>query len=424
MGPEWGLMTESEMKPDNMKTDTSRIVRSLRDNAEKQIAQSLKNLPDLKGQPAEKLIHELQVHQIELETQAEELRRVQSALEESRDKYINLYEFAPVGYLTLSDKALIEEVNLKGATLLGIERGILINARFRKFIAPESLEQWDRYFINVLNQGERQSCPIQLLRGDGTTFPARLESLRISNSSKEDPKVRVTISDITYIHQAEMALRISNKKLNLLSSITRHDILNELMVLSGSLELAIKTMKGQAGIDHIKRAQKAADTIQHQIAFTKVYEQIGVNAPVWQNCHTLIETAVKEVNLEQIIVKNDFPAGTEIFADPLVVKVFFNLVDNAVRYGGKISAIRFTVLERNGNHIVVCEDDGDGILASEKEQIFKRGFGKNHGLGLSLSREILEITGITIHETGEPGKGARFEMTVPKSAYRIVPGIH
>jgi PAS domain S-box-containing protein len=407
-----------------MKTDTSRIVRSLRDNAEKQIAQSLKNLPDLKGQPAEKLIHELQVHQIELETQAEELRRVQSALEESRDKYINLYEFAPVGYLTLSDKALIEEVNLKGATLLGIERGILINARFRKFIAPESLEQWDRYFINVLNQGERQSCPIQLLRGDGTTFPARLESLRISNSSKEDPKVRVTISDITYIHQAEMALRISNKKLNLLSSITRHDILNELMVLSGSLELAIKTMKGQAGIDHIKRAQKAADTIQHQIAFTKVYEQIGVNAPVWQNCHTLIETAVKEVNLEQIIVKNDFPAGTEIFADPLVVKVFFNLVDNAVRYGGKISAIRFTVLERNGNHIVVCEDDGDGILASEKEQIFKRGFGKNHGLGLSLSREILEITGITIHETGEPGKGARFEMTVPKSAYRIVPGIH
>ncbi|MFA4848843.1 MAG: PAS domain-containing sensor histidine kinase [Methanoregula sp.] len=412
------------MKPDNMKTDTSRIVRSLRDNAEKQLAQSLKNLPDLKGQPAEKLIHELQVHQIELETQAEELRRVQSALEESRDKYIDLYEFAPVGYLTLSDKALIEEVNLKGATLLGIERGILINARFRKFIAPESLEQWDRYFINVLNQGEKQSCPIQLVRGDGTTFPAQLESLRISNSSKEDPKVRVTISDITYIHQAEMALRISNKKLNLLSSITRHDILNELMVLSGSLELAIKTMKGQAGIDHIKRAQKAADTIQHQIAFTKVYEQIGVNAPIWQNCHRLIETAVKEVNLEQIIVKNDFPAGTEIFADPLVVKVFFNLVDNAVRYGGKISAIRFTVLERNGNHVVVCEDDGDGILASEKEQIFKRGFGKNHGLGLSLSREILEITGITIHETGEPGKGARFEMTVPKSAYRVVPGIH
>jgi len=417
-------MTGGEMKPDNMKTDTSRIVRSLRDNAEKQLAQSLKNLPDLKGQPAEKLIHELQVHQIELETQAEELRRVQSALEESRDKYIDLYEFAPVGYLTLSDKALIEEVNLKGATLLGIERGILINARFRKFIAPESLEQWDRYFINVLNQGEKQSCPIQLVRGDGTTFPAQLESLRISNSSKEDPKVRVTISDITYIHQAEMALRISNKKLNLLSSITRHDILNELMVLSGSLELAIKTMKGQAGIDHIKRAQKAADTIQHQIAFTKVYEQIGVNAPIWQNCHRLIETAVKEVNLEQIIVKNDFPAGTEIFADPLVVKVFFNLVDNAVRYGGKISAIRFTVLERNGNHVVVCEDDGDGILASEKEQIFKRGFGKNHGLGLSLSREILEITGITIHETGEPGKGARFEMTVPKSAYRVVPGIH
>ena len=401
----------------------SHSTNSLKDAAEKKLACSLSLSQDMTEQTSEKLIHELQVHQIELETQAEELRRVQSALEESRDKYLDLYEFAPVGYLTLSDKALIEDVNLKGATLLGVERGILINARFRKFIAPEGLDQWDRYFINVLNQGEKQSCPIQLVRGDGSTFPARLESLRILDNSKKDPKVRVTISDITYIRQAEMALRVSNKKLNLLSSITRHDILNELMVLSGSLELAIKTMKGQTGIDHIKRAQKAAGTIERQIAFTKVYEQIGVNAPVWQNCHTLIENAVKEVNLGQIMVKNNFPARTEIFADPLVIKVFFNLVDNAVRYGGKISTIQFAVLERDGNHVVVCEDDGDGVLASDKERIFKRGFGKNHGLGLSLTREILEITGITIHETGEPGRGARFEMIVPKSAYRVAPGI-
>ena len=91
-----------------------------------------------------------------------------------------------------------------------------------------------------------------------------------------------------------------------------------------------------------------------------------------------------------------------------------------MRYGGKITTIRFSLKERDGDHFVVCEDDGDGVIADEKEKIFERGFGKNTGLGSALSREILDITGITIRETGEPGKGARFEMKVPKGVWRIV----
>jgi len=112
-----------------------------------------------------------------------------------------------------------------------------------------------------------------------------------------------------------------------------------------------------------------------------------------------------------------FRPGTEIFADPLIVKVFYNLMDNAVRYGGKITNIRFTEQESGDDYLIVCEDDGEGIPAEEKEKIL--GFGKNTGLGLFLAREILLITGITIRETEEPGKGARFEMTLPKGAYRF-----
>jgi signal transduction histidine kinase len=94
-------------------------------------------------------------------------------------------------------------------------------------------------------------------------------------------------------------------------------------------------------------------------------------------------------------------------------------MDNAVRYGEKITTIRFYALESGDDYIVVCEDDGEGVAVEEKEKIFTRGFGKNTGLGLTLSREILAITGITITENGEPGVGARFEMTVPKGAWRI-----
>jgi signal transduction histidine kinase len=155
------------------------------------------------------------------------------------------------------------------------------------------------------------------------------------------------------------------------------------------------------------------------IQFTSEYEKIGVNTPCWQEIRTLVDTAAKQLTFGKVEVKNVLPVGAEVFADPLFVKVFYNLMDNAVRYGGKITTIRFSVDERDGDRVVVCKDDGDGVVAEEKEMIFERGFGKNTGMGLFLSREILAITGITIRETGEPGKGARFEMTVPKGAWRM-----
>jgi signal transduction histidine kinase len=95
-------------------------------------------------------------------------------------------------------------------------------------------------------------------------------------------------------------------------------------------------------------------------------------------------------------------------------------MDNAMRYGGKITTIRFYVEEAGDEHLIVCDDDGEGVITEEKKKIFERGFGKNTGLGLALSREILSITGITIKETGESGKGARFEILVPNGAWRIM----
>jgi signal transduction histidine kinase len=211
----------------------------------------------------------------------------------------------------------------------------------------------------------------------------------------------------------------TNRKLSLLSSITRHDISNQLTVLMGYLTILQKKTPDPSFTVYFQKVATAAKRISAMIQFTREYEKIGINAPAWQEFRTLVETAAMQAPLGQVIVKNDIPAGTEVFADPLIVKVFFNLMDNAVRYGGKITTIRFSVEDHDGDHIMVCEDDGDGIIDEEKERIFERGFGKNTGLGLTLSQEILSITGITIRETGEPGKGARFEMTVPKGAYRF-----
>ncbi len=218
------------------------------------------------------------------------------------------------------------------------------------------------------------------------------------------------------------AFQQANKKLMLLSGITRHDINNQLTVILGYLTLIENLQTDPVVNDYYKKIITAANRISSMIRFTSEYEDIGISEPTWQDTRTMVDTATKEAPLGKILVKNDLPAGTEVYADPLIAKVCYNLMDNAVRYGGKITTIRFSVDERDGDHVLVCEDDGDGVLAQEKDRIFDRGFGKNTGLGLALSREILSITGITIHETGEPGKGARFEMTVPKGAWRMNPG--
>jgi PAS domain S-box-containing protein len=179
----------------------------LRGKAEQRLDKQPAGSSLMGSETSEKLIHELRVHQIELEMQNEALREARLSLEESRDKYLDLYEFAPVGYLTLTRNAVIEEVNLTGAALLGVDRRTLIRDRFRRFIIPEDLERWDRLFLSVLHTAEKQTCDLHLLKSDCSPFSARVESLIIRREHK-DPVIRVAISDITAEDRAEERLKI------------------------------------------------------------------------------------------------------------------------------------------------------------------------------------------------------------------------
>jgi PAS domain S-box-containing protein len=226
------------------------------------------------------------------------------------------------------------------------------------------------------------------------------------------------LNDITERKRDLEALRQANKKLNMLSGITRHDIKNQLMTLNGFAALLRKQIPDPAYEKYFSRIANSSSQITNMIQFTKEYEQIGVQAPTWQGVRELVEKTVMDSAPGEVTLKNDLPAGMEIFADPLIARVVFNLVDNSTRHGGKISVIRFSLEECGRDRIIVCEDDGSGIAADEKEQIFDLGFGKNTGFGLAISREILDITKIAIRETGEPGRGARFEIVVPEGQYR------
>ncbi len=226
--------------------------------------------------------------------------------------------------------------------------------------------------------------------------------------------------DVTEQKTLSDAVTLANKKLNLLASITRHDIKNQLMALLAYLELSGNGSSSPAQqAEYIKKAQQIAGTIERQIDLTKDYQEMGIAAPAWQNANECIRKAVAALPMRSVHVEVD-PAKPEVYADPLFEKVFYNLIDNALRYGGAdLKTIRVSSQESDAGLMITCEDDGVGISAEDKKKLFTRGFGKHTRLGLFLSREILGITGITITENGEPGRGARFEITVPKGAYRF-----
>jgi PAS domain S-box-containing protein len=175
----------------------------LRTKAEAQLARA--PATDWAARPAEELLHELQVHQIELEMQNEELRQAQVAIEDSRDRYVDLYEFAPVGYLTLSREGQIASINLTGSALLGEDRKKILQRRFERLITPVDRDRWQRYFMQVMQHGDKQIFELTLQRSDGTVFDARLDCLPIAADAAA-PALRITLTDITARKQAEEAL--------------------------------------------------------------------------------------------------------------------------------------------------------------------------------------------------------------------------
>jgi signal transduction histidine kinase len=169
----------------------------------------------------------------------------------------------------------------------------------------------------------------------------------------------------------------------------------------------------------MKKEERAAEAISNQIEFTKFYEDIGVKAPEWQDIKEIIQTARSQLPLPDTVeFAADLPA-VKVFADSLIEKVFYNLMENTLRHGERVSRIRFSFHETARGAEIVYEDNGVGISQEDKAHLFQKGFGKNTGLGLFLSREILAITGLTIQETGEPGKGVRFVIGMPRDAYQI-----
>jgi PAS domain S-box-containing protein len=207
-------------------------------------------------------------------------------------------------------------------------------------------------------------------------------------------------------------------KTDLLFSITRRDILDQLSVIVNYLERAhLKTSRDSMQA-FFEKTLESIESIRNQMAFVRSLQDLGITSPTWQSVKKSFSDAVMLIPASNIDIRVEMD-DIELYADPLLPRIFYNLLANSIKHGDhQLTKIRLYSLMPGESLTLIYEDNGTGIPVHEKEKIFEFGYGRGTGFGLFLVRELLGYTGITITETGEPGKGAKFEIVVPKGKFR------
>jgi PAS domain S-box-containing protein len=311
----------------------------------------------------------------------------------------------PDGTILLANAAFAEHLDRSVGELSG--------TKIQTYFPEKELILHRRKFSEALSG----KTAVQYESGDGkkqffvSIYPVTKESGPVE-------QVAVLTVDITDRKRAENALILAKRKLTLLNQVIFNDIQNQIFVQLAYLSLA-RSSKGGLDIRNIlEKEASAAKAIQYQLAFLQKYQMLGMNPPRWRNLSEVMLLAESHLDLGTIRIQKPDPCP-EVYADPLLENVFFDLFENAVLHGEHVSTIQVNLEENAEGLVITLMDDGIGIPDDRKEEIFLKGTGARGEVGLFLAREILGITGITIKETGTFGKGARFEMLVPRGMYRF-----
>ena len=374
-----------------------------------------------------------------------EQKRAEEALRESEASLASIFRAAPVGIGLVADRVIIR-VNDRICEMTGYSPEELVGKNSRIFYpTDEDYEYVGTKKYALIQETGTGTVETRWMRRDGIIRDILLSStpldpatisagvmftaLDITDRKNAETRLRAAYQQLTGTEEvlrekydelayAKETLKEANRKLHLLSSVTRHDILNKVSVLLGNLEHAKTKSHDPTMAGCIVKLESAAMAIKEQIEFTRVYQDLGSHEPQWHNLHQVIS----RLQIPPLLSMHADLPHVEILADPIFKKIFYNFLDNAVRHGQKVSAITVSTREGPEGLVISWEDDGVGIPANEKEKIFSKDYGRHTGLGLFLAAEICSVTGLTLHETGEPGRGARFELLVPPGGYRFCGG--
>ncbi len=220
------------------------------------------------------------------------------------------------------------------------------------------------------------------------------------------------------IQKTENALMQARKKLNLLNKLTFQDIKNAFFILGSYIQLTKETGSIEEAQSYFAIEESTLQSIHGKLAFAEKYQNLGIHKPKWQNVTYTLITAISHLDLSNISRTIEMPE-VEIFADPLLEDVFVALMETIYQQGPEVTRIQLRCLDNTDNVTIVVESDGPGIPDEDKEALFTWDHMGKGGTSLFLAREILSITGISLQETGEKGKGIRFEIKIGNSEFRV-----
>jgi PAS domain S-box-containing protein len=429
-------MTEKQLHPD----DFADLRRRAEEKARADEAQARQSpSPEESG----RLLHELHVHQIELEMQNEELRRSQGELETSRARYFDLFDLAPVGYFTLSEKGLILEANVTGAGLLGVGRSDLVKQPFSRFILPEDQDIYYRHRKNLLEAGQRQACELRLVNRAGTFFWAQLETTVSQDSDSGVHAFRAVVSDITDRKRAEEESRhvkqvaeAANAAKSLFLANMSHEIRTPMSAILGMTELALGEELAPAVRDYLQMARESAEMLMDLLNGILDLSRIEAGRFDLESMPFGLRRLMEQVVNPQGIRASekgldlvyDLPPEVpdRLVGDPLRLRqVLTNLVGNAVKFTdqGEI-IVRGTVKSQDAEQVTLqfsVTDTGIGIAPEQRQRIFAsftqadasttRQYGGS-GLGLTISQKLVELMGGRIWVESQFGRGSTFCFTV------------
>ena len=431
-------------------TNIEKDAASLRDAAEAR----------LKAEPATattsatsqlRLLHELQVQHVELEMQNDELHQSRAELEAALTRYTELYDFAPVGYLTLTSDGLIAEINLTGAKLLGVQRRNLLNRRFSSFVMAADRERWDRFFVNLKGHEVQEQEELSLQRGDGTSFHAQMDCVRHRVMDGNAPKVgagdtappvgsivevSIAMTDISVrkgveaklIEAVAVAEKANRAKTDFLSSMS-HELRTPLNAILGFAQLmeagaTAPTPSQQQSLDQILKAgwylleliNEILDLAQIESGkATLVREPVSL-AEIMLECQCMIEPQAQKRGIGLSFPQFDAPLF--INADRTRVKqVLINLLFNAIKYNKAQGTVTVQCTPRSADLIrISVRDTGTGLDAKQLEQLFKpfnrlgkeAGPEQGTGIGLVVTKGLVELMGGTVGVQSTVGVGSVF----------------
>lgn len=357
---------------------------------------------------------QLAAQEEELRHQYDRLAENQEIIRQNGEQYRTILRTAMDGFCLVGTTGAFVDVNDAFCTMLGYTREEILRLTLRDIEVKETPEDISLHMQEIIRKGSDRFQTRYRCR-DGRIIDVEVSVVYTGSSGAPFFTFH---RDVTEQVRAESALGQAKKKLNLLNLVTFNDIQNAIFSMTGYLQLVRTGQTDERMIRFTDKEEEIVHKISDTLQFAHSYQDMGMKPPRWQRVGPVFLLAISHLDFSRIRHRIETD-NLEIFADPLLEQVFQILANNSLRHGGSVSEVSLSFFEEQDGLRIIYGDNGSGIPEDLKGSLFTRDFLKKKGTGLFLAREILEITGISIRETGTSGNGARFELYVPREAYRF-----